>query len=257
MQPGGAFWCWRRYPGADRRRGALRRHRPFRRTRSARLALVVFPALLVNYYGEGALLLSDPAAALAIPSSSWPGVGRLSPCRRRHGGDRDRLAGDDLGRLLDGPAGDAAGPEPARAHPHASLHRTGQITFRLSGRSSRACWQSPRLQFRPPRLPRPTASPRPGPRPSPPCWRRPCVYALEAAVGAGCTWTFIPAAGRRRALFSATCWKFAQAGLVPRPSCRPALRRLRGRGNRGCYARRDPRRRTVGAGLLVCCDHLL
>ena len=79
--------------------------------------IVVFPALLANYYGQGALLLADPTAASNPFFKLAPRLGALSPGRGRHDGDGDRLAGDDLGRLLDGPAGDAAGAEPARAHP--------------------------------------------------------------------------------------------------------------------------------------------
>jgi KUP system potassium uptake protein len=54
----------RRDPGAHRRRGALRRHRPFRpQSHPRRLADRGVPALLANYYGQGALLLADPTAA--------------------------------------------------------------------------------------------------------------------------------------------------------------------------------------------------
>ena len=51
-------------PGGDRRRGAVCRHGPFRRgpIRVAWFSMVL-PGLLLNYFGQGALLLTDPSAA--------------------------------------------------------------------------------------------------------------------------------------------------------------------------------------------------
>ena len=47
-----------------RRRGALRRHGPFRpRSDPHRLVSLVFPALALNYLGQGSLVLAHPAAA--------------------------------------------------------------------------------------------------------------------------------------------------------------------------------------------------
>ena len=40
--------------------------------------IVVFPALLANYYGQGALLLADPAAA-SNPFFRWRRPGRSIP----------------------------------------------------------------------------------------------------------------------------------------------------------------------------------
>ena len=61
-------------PGGDRRRGALRRSRPFRpKADPGRLALLVLPALLLNYFGQGALVLRtrgdrEPVLSCCIPN---------------------------------------------------------------------------------------------------------------------------------------------------------------------------------------------
>ena len=78
-----------------------------------------FPALPLNYYGQGALLLADPPPASSTRSSSWRRRWALYPLV----GGRLLMAtviasqAIDLGRLLDGPAGDLARPQPAGAHP--------------------------------------------------------------------------------------------------------------------------------------------
>ena len=52
-----------RLPGGDRRRSALRRSRAFRpQADPVRLARPRLPALLINYFGQGARVLSDPTA---------------------------------------------------------------------------------------------------------------------------------------------------------------------------------------------------
>ena len=89
--------------------------------------IVVFPALLANYYGQGALLLADPDRRLQPVLQAGAVLGALSPGRGRHDGDGDRLAGDDLGRLLDGPAGDPAGASPRARILHTSPNEFGQI----------------------------------------------------------------------------------------------------------------------------------
>ena len=76
---------------------------------------LVLPALLANYYGQGALLLSDADRAREPVLPPGAGLGALSAGGARHRRHRDRLAGHHLRRLLDGPAGRPAGPEPARA----------------------------------------------------------------------------------------------------------------------------------------------
>ena len=56
--PAGLSRARRRVPVRDRRRGALRRHGPFRRDADpARLERVVFPSLILNYAGQAALVL--------------------------------------------------------------------------------------------------------------------------------------------------------------------------------------------------------
>ena len=55
----------RRVPRADRRRGAVHRHGPLRaQARAHRLVPLVWPGLLLNYFGQGALLLAAPTAAI-------------------------------------------------------------------------------------------------------------------------------------------------------------------------------------------------
>ncbi len=83
------------------RRGAVCRHGAFRRARRSALAWLFFvlPCLVLNYFGQGALVLADPTAienpffllgaGLAAPADGDPG----------HGGDRDRQPGADLRRL--------------------------------------------------------------------------------------------------------------------------------------------------------------
>ena len=75
---------------------------------------VVLPALLLNYFGQGALLLTDPAAAREPVLLAGAGAGRCIPMvgARDRGGGR-RLAGADLRRLLAHPAGGAARLLPA------------------------------------------------------------------------------------------------------------------------------------------------
>ena len=96
-------------PGGHRRRSALRRHGAFWKSpiRYAWFGLVL-PALLLNYFGQGALLLSNPAAAeqpffLLAPgwaSAADGGVGD-------RGGDH-RVPGAHLRRVLPHTAGDSA-----------------------------------------------------------------------------------------------------------------------------------------------------
>ena len=76
---------------------------------------VVLPALMLNYFGQGALLLSDPACT---PESVLPArsrMGSLSGCRVGDARDHNCLAGDDLGCILPNPTVDAAGLSSADA----------------------------------------------------------------------------------------------------------------------------------------------
>ena len=110
---------------------------------------VVLPALLLNYFGQGALLLRDPAGARRIPFYALvPALGALPDGRARHRGDGRRLAGADLRRVLADPAGGAARLLPARDdRPHlgtqerADLHPRGELGA-LRSPASRWCWRS-------------------------------------------------------------------------------------------------------------------
>ena len=76
---------------------------------------LVLPALLLNYFGQGALVLTDPHAVdspfykLAPHWALIPLVG-VGGARHHH-----RVAGADLRRLFAEPAGDADGALPAHA----------------------------------------------------------------------------------------------------------------------------------------------
>ena len=75
----------------------------------------VFPALLLNYFGQGALLLGKPGGDREPVFPPRPGLGSLSAGRARFDGYRYRLAGGDLRRLLDHASGGAAGLSAAHA----------------------------------------------------------------------------------------------------------------------------------------------
>jgi hypothetical protein len=62
---------------------------------------LVMPSLALNYMGQGALLINDPTA-IANPFYMLVSRGMGAADRRaRHAGGRDRVAGGDLGRVLD------------------------------------------------------------------------------------------------------------------------------------------------------------
>ena len=78
---------------------------------------IVMPGLLLNYFGQGALLLANPAAADApfyqiAPAPLDPAAG--DPRDRGRG---DRVAGADLGGVLADAPGRAARIQPARRDP--------------------------------------------------------------------------------------------------------------------------------------------
>ena len=75
--------------------------------RTAWLA-VVFPALAVNYLGQGALLLANPAADREPLLPALSGVGADPHGGSRHGGHRHRQPGGHHRRVLDHAAGGAA-----------------------------------------------------------------------------------------------------------------------------------------------------
>ena len=91
---------------------------------------MVLPALMLNYFGQGALLLARPRASvgnpffqMAPPWALYPLIA-LATCADRH-----RLAGADLGRVLDHQAGDPARLPAAPAHPaHLGARRPARST---------------------------------------------------------------------------------------------------------------------------------
>ena len=69
---------------------------------------VVFPALTLNYMGQGALILDDPTAIDNPFFLLMPDWARMPDGGAGDGGDGDRLAGGDLRRLLGHPPGGPA-----------------------------------------------------------------------------------------------------------------------------------------------------
>ena len=69
---------------------------------------LVLPTLLLNYFGQGALLLARPDDARQPVLPSGAGLGPVSARRALDDGRGDRLAGDHLRRVLDDAAGDSA-----------------------------------------------------------------------------------------------------------------------------------------------------
>ena len=88
---------------------------------------VAAPGLVLNYFGQGALLIVQPAGHRESVLSRLSGVGAVSDGRARHGGDRHRVAGNDLGRLLDDAAGGAARLPAAHDDPAYVRRTMGQI----------------------------------------------------------------------------------------------------------------------------------
>ena len=104
----------------------------------------VMPALVLNYFGQGALLLADPLAIrnpfyLLAPQWALHPAGRARDLR-----GRDCLAGGDLGCLLADPRGDPDGLLPAAQDPahvgspdRADLHPVHQLDAARGGRAAR------------------------------------------------------------------------------------------------------------------------
>ena len=89
--------------------------------------LFVMPALVLNYFGQGALLLADPAAIknpfyLLAPTWALVPLVILATTRRR-----DRVASGDLGRVLADARGDSDGLLPRLTIKHTSEREIGQI----------------------------------------------------------------------------------------------------------------------------------
>ena len=126
---------------------------------------VVLPGLVLNYFGQGALVLHEPPALEQPVLPPGAGLGAAPAGRARHAGHHHRLAGGDLGRVLAHPAGDPARLPAAHDDPphlggrdRADLHPADQLA--ADGRRPRR-WCS--ASAPPATSPRPTASRSPAP----------------------------------------------------------------------------------------------
>jgi hypothetical protein len=95
---------------------------------------LVLPGLALNYLGQGALLMADPAAIENPFYRLFPGRLAAAGAGAGHAGGHHRLAGRDLRRLFDDTAGHPAGlPAAHGGAPHlgargrADLHAAGQL----------------------------------------------------------------------------------------------------------------------------------
>ena len=95
--------------------------------------LLVFPACILSYLGQGALILDDPAQHQQPVLPAGARLGTLADGHPGHRGDGDRLAGGDHRRLLGRPPGRPARLPAAAAHrPHLARRRSGRSTSRGS-----------------------------------------------------------------------------------------------------------------------------
>ena len=69
---------------------------------------VALPALVLNYFGQAALLITDPTRDRKSVLPARPRLAALPAGRVRSARHRDRVAGDHLRRVLADPAGDPA-----------------------------------------------------------------------------------------------------------------------------------------------------
>ena len=107
---------------------------------------VALPALVLNYFGQAALLITDPTA---IENPFYPACPRLAALpagRVRRARHRDRVAGDHLGRVLADPAIDPArlpAADADRAHhqrcDRPDLRAAGELAAWPRRRSARSC----------------------------------------------------------------------------------------------------------------------
>ena len=93
---------------------------------------LVLPALLLNYFGQGALLLRNPTRRRTAVLPARAELGAAAARRARHRGGDHRLAGADLRRVLADPAGDPARLLPAPRH-RAHLPRRDRADLRAGG----------------------------------------------------------------------------------------------------------------------------
>ncbi len=118
-------------PGGHRRRGPLRRHGALRpAAHPPRWFAVVLPRSLLNYFGQGALLLAHPEAADSPFYPLAPGLGALPADRPLDGGDHHRVPGPHLRHLLpDAASGAARATAPRmRIEPHLGAPRSARST---------------------------------------------------------------------------------------------------------------------------------
>jgi len=90
---------------------------------------LVLPALLLNYFGQGALILADPSAADNPFYKLVPGWALIPMVGACDDGDDHRLAGAGIRRVLADAAGDADGPVSA-GQDHADVIRRGRADLR-------------------------------------------------------------------------------------------------------------------------------
>ena len=92
---------------------------------------LVLPALLINYFGQGALVLANPAAIDESVLSARAGLAAAADGRAGDRGDGHRQPGRDHRRLFAHPAGDPARSAAAlRDPPHLGGACTARSTCR-------------------------------------------------------------------------------------------------------------------------------
>ena len=96
----------------------------------------VLPSLLINYFGQGALVLSNPAAIENSFYRMVPEIIAAAAGRAGDRGDRDREPGGDHRRLFADPAGRAARPAAALRGP---LHLRDPCRADLSAARQHGC----------------------------------------------------------------------------------------------------------------------
>ena len=88
---------------------------------------IVFPCLLLNYFGQGAFVLAHERRGRPSVLRDEPGLDADADGRAGDGGDGDRQPGGDHRRLFADPAGGAAQPAAALDILHTSETQSGQI----------------------------------------------------------------------------------------------------------------------------------
>ena len=109
---------------------------------------IAAPGLVLNYFGQGALLIVQPAAIQKPVLSRLSGLGALSDGGARHRRDHHCFAGNYFRRVFDDAAGDstrlpAAHEDPAHvfANDRPDLRSGGQLDF-AGGCYRCSCWDS-------------------------------------------------------------------------------------------------------------------